>query len=1540
MRETAAILVAGGIVPHPGPGADRVSALSFVHPAVSNRTVVRLASEAIAPGVIAEMDVLGFSFVGNVEGVGYQRQRALGFPGWALVHDPARAMLALDVMRQFKVHKKRIVSKPGHAKDGFQAIADDLGGKVPHFLPSFWEEVGRGYIEAGNPAMAATAFDKARNVERQHGLAVDDGRLSDVYLEFSLAGALTVRSLQTYAKELQKLHGPKAGYERFFELCVGRTLGGVSLWSTAQKDLRSAARAAGLDPDHEDARFLRAVLGSSGFARATFELLRGYEAAIQQVATDPAMRAKLLDLWPKCATAADRAGWLSILDRAGCFEAFERPKGELPEPSGGVAAWVAKALAARPLLVSELLPLVRRFAPRLRTDGVAVDMVATGFQIPGLDVVDLLIELGVPCGAAPTNPWVMFDLRAGVGSEPRDVVSAAAHPVIGPILRRTVARVMHEPWFQEYARGKVAYTALRRDWLNRQIDRLDGTVHAADGLLTALPQVASPALWAEFPEALGRLRAWDPAASLRRSLVGGLFAELRWPALEDVIRETGRALAVHTLHPYAVLTDGRRAWVLDVDRPEARLLVHDLRLPPGSYLRGFAYAQGQLFVALVAQGFRSYWSGGLDEINTELTWSISQPRGVAVLPDGRINEGGRAYGAGDGVQIVGRPLWDGTHVWRADVKARLTAIDPVSGAPIPLAVPPFLGRAGYVDYHPASNESPLGVDGGQYGFSTRNEAGEPDIPGDYPSVRVETLSGRSVRTRSPIRAFVRLPGDETPRLCFDTTHVAEPALQGTGWQSIAPFAADDPLGATMRLLPPYLWHALRPRDEAASRILRGVSLERARVLLDAAIAAPEHADWPALVARHLPITDPVILRDVGALCKVLLLRIERHGSVCALPAAARAQPPRFAVTEEQVKPALSALLPLRYGEGDLGGAIDGLIAAFQGVEDRIPISRFATFDWPGRLGGLAFLAVCPAVPKSAREATLRLLDHIATSPLCTEARNIRRVRLAVTQDCRLILRPQKTPRLSEAWSATIDGRHYACQATWQQGTGTVDALELAKNARFGLPAGATLLATSAPGAHPSGDWLRRFVVLAQARGAIPGGSAIYEAISAGTGLTRTEAALVWAGMPYIDAFESDFLGKERREELDLKVADVKAARATLVAIPVARRLELYATAIPDDPADFWNPLDRVVPRLCVVWNEMFGRRASVPEELFAQARVDLVVQDGPAFLVALADVGSSPKFNRDLRWKMEARGPVPTEAGDGFSASSLRAAAVLVPWVNAYTPVGAALRSNLRVLREKLDERLANPDLLLPVGATYGETPNIRAFLHSIGFPEGGSLVETEGLVVASAMQSLAISVRPARLADAREILKRLPQLHEWPLPKVTDCLRLLASPGYRAILDRIASSPVPVGSWEQDPRLSAAHTVAAVQAALKLDLPAATLYLQVLSLHDPTRKNVLAWNGWKPADYARAEAVLLGRELLVGGKRPRAGRDVFLPGGWIERSKGSLPIERWKLPLFEGSADGFPLDAALPLCPIHQLFERAWARVTRDDAPRYEEAG
>jgi hypothetical protein len=79
----------------------------------------------------------------------------------------------------------------------------------------------------------------------------------------------------------------------------------------------------------------------------------------------------------------------------------------------------------------------------------------------------------------------------------------------------------------------------------------------------------------------------------------------------------------------------------------------------------------------------------------------------------------------------------------------------------------------------------------------------------------------------------------------------------------------------------------------------------------------------------------------------------------------------------------------------------------------------------------------------------------------------------------------------------------------------------------------------------------------------------------------------------------------------------------------------------------------------------------------------------------------------------------------------------------------------------------------------------------------------------------------------------------------------------------------------------------------------------------------------------------------VIEAKRARAGRGVFLPGGWMEAKSPNLPVESWKTGLYGLAVpDGGrhltgPLAKFLPLRPLPELFAAAWQRVQDGDVPR-----
>ncbi|MEU2632287.1 hypothetical protein, partial [Kitasatospora sp. NPDC007106] len=141
---------------------------------------------------------------------------------------------------------------------------------------------------------------------------------------------------------------------------------------------------------------------------------------------------------------------------------------------------------------------------------------------------------------------------------------------------------------------------------------------------------------------------------------------------------------------------------------------------------------------------------------------------------------------------------------------------------------------------------------------------------------------------------------------------------------------------------------------------------------------------------------------------------------------------------------------------------------------------------------------------------------------------------------------------------------------------------------------------------------------------------------------------------------------------------------------------------------------------------------------------------------------------------------------------------------------------------------------------------------------------------------------------------------------------------------------------WPQDPSRSVPDLVEEAAARHGLGADAAALYLMLLAMPDPTDRNTARWTGWKPARLKAARAELAATDLVVQASRTRAGRTLFLPGGWTEQRSPHLPLETWKLPLLGGGSTA--LGVLLPAEPAAELYRRAWQRLLDGDLPRFGE--
>ncbi|MFD0580426.1 hypothetical protein [Dactylosporangium darangshiense] len=292
------------------------------------------------------------------------------------------------------------------------------------------------------------------------------------------------------------------------------------------------------------------------------------------------------------------------------------------------------------------------------------------------------------------------------------------------------------------------------------------------------------------------------------------------------------------------------------------------------------------------------------------------------------------------------------------------------------------------------------------------------------------------------------------------------------------------------------------------------------------------------------------------------------------------------------------------------------------------------------------------------------------------------------------------------------------------------------------------------------------------------------------------------------------------------------------------------------------------------------------------------------------------------------------EPGAGINGDDLLVTVARgVPWLARRLGADDPMRHNLPRLLELVRRLIKSPAFELPLGGT--DETNFNKALGALGLTTkpDGERIEAGPFVANATGYWRRVSVRPARLDGLgdRRVDALLDAIDSHARPMVA--LRAVAGDQLDTWLEPAAcDSP-------HDPSRSAPDLVAQVSERHGLGADAATVYLQLLALPDPTDRNVAAWTGWKPARLKAARAELAATDLVVEAKRPRAGRSLFLPGGWLAWKAPLPPQERWKLALLIGAGeDGCELGAVVPAAPAPRLFHLAWDRIVAGDHPRFEE--
>ena len=1366
-------LKAGGLVPTSAQlgkddAVDVVVARAYHHAVLPGRTVIRLTAENVTAGDDLEMSTLGFGPGEDRGAVAQERKRPLGFPGWALVHDPANARYALDVVKEFKKHARKAKSKPGHAKDGIDAIADRLGKTVPHFLPSFYEEAGRVFIEHGAPSFAATMFGKAREAEAVHALEVDEQHRVDGFLEFALAGAVSTKSLGQYAKDLGEHHAPAVAYAHFRQLCVQRTLGGMPPWAGMPKELHRLAKAAKLDLAAEDRAFVMEIIESPALGKAAGEFWRAYQGPLTELGkASAAARGALLNLFPTGTTSGkdlDEA-WLDLLDATGATDALI---GEALAPeartSAGRAAWFDKLTAhlARDYRHSQIpdraFALLRRMAGQLIADGQPITCAGRWSQVD-LDLCELALELGVPVAPPAQHPRLDLEAWAKRAREPGhgcDPVRTAAHPTMGPVLAAAVAGEIGDEPFDTESRGKAGFLAAKRAWVGTVIDRAErgGLVGLGEAINLVTTKVKAET-FAELPELHARFAALDPAAALARSLSIGLLDELGWPALEEAVRELAPegkpALGLHGGPPAVILASATRLVAVGA---AGRLGTHDLVIPPDHELVTARFIQGQFLVALKrSHKLRGYWSSSPHDLfeSEGNVWGLGTlVTHAAVLADGAWIEGPQPLRAGDRLLPETHNLvaCDGTTSWISewkDGKHRWREVSP-TGELGRYSRPAFIEAAAEADWQlesstsyllplPGIEASPLGSSDGMVGVRVRLQGDHPHAPArrEVTSIDGRTWSG----TTSHPTCLLQLPGAALPRLVIEetawregvTATLIDPEHDVRGCK-IGPKDRRYVLGQAVPL-PPTLWHHLTVRDRAGSIRLRATSVEDARALIAGIPVLPTTPKTLATQVSHdvmvrvLPEVTHPRLRDgvlgFAMIAASQLLDRDRVAEERAPGKATAASAGSAGHTDEVLQAGLGGWIDREWGhDGRAWVQLERTAALFASEDhsDRyvhdVPISMVDWMQFAVARSALVFIATAIGTPADKRRAIADLFALIARKlPPADKLRWF-------TAEGTLEL-PGDGQGYRPRW---YRGNAYAIKKQGYQGH-QVSVLEYAPTGVFQpLPGLAIHASASAELRGAPGLGVEALPAL---EAAIAAGQTSWSPVAAArlaeaTGLTLSEATFLWAGCPNISDRSANFLPKELREQLGLKATQAAIARDGLRAVPLARR---RAAIEAPARAGLAALLDgSAVDALAEAWTDLVGKRIAIPEELIADADRELSTQLQPAAALALiAGAHEAPELTVDGTWaigkdgaviRASQREPVVGQAkvaddSPVFTAAVMDALVSYLPFVFAELPVGHPLRAQAAVAHEAALTRLANPALWLDVGQAYFDPAGLAA---------------------------------------------------------------------------------------------------------------------------------------------------------------------------------------------------------------------------------------
>ncbi|WP_339156540.1 hypothetical protein [Actinomadura luteofluorescens] len=608
----------------------------------------------------------------------------------------------------------------------------------------------------------------------------------------------------------------------------------------------------------------------------------------------------------------------------------------------------------------------------------------------------------------------------------------------------------------------------------------------------------------------------------------------------------------------------------------------------------------------------------------------------------------------------------------------------------------------------------------------------------------------------------------------------------------------------------------------------------------------------------------------------------------------------------------------------LAGALDPATAAAAQTSDACPWAPLV-----GRIGAVALRAVSPATADQHRETLLALLELWSRTPMADPAVRLRRGRVAASV----------TAARDEHGAAVAIG---GADAEWvARKNPELSFLDSAFGQGDPPALGRVVDVTDAPLGWGTADQLTRLIALVRAKGPVPWDRKAVDLLAGKTGLSRTTASVALCGFLGHPNARGGKPTPQARKTLKVTLGDLEDAWfRDLEGHTDEDRLELLADVLPQDPEELWAPggLSEVALRLAQAWQQRFGTKAVAPLDTIQAAEKVAPNITGAQLCEWLADPGAVPLLTKDLDSWLESddtpryKNQKCVPAAETLQLRNLIEAVLLgLRWSYEELPAGDPVREGAPAAYDLLLQRLAHPGLLLPAclfDVAWQELDVITDRFGTVPYRGPSELTVDyvdDGLTVASLVEHQRLAslfFRPAAYGvDART--ERLAEVVDASRDSrhAFERVRLLRGKGAEAMAHRIRSGALPEGAYEADPSASAPSLVEEVAGRLDVPPDSAALYLQLLTLADPTDRNVRKWNRWTPARLRKAADPLVARDLVVRHEHRGAGRKIFLPGPWTQ---GPPPQETWKTDL-KTAAEAEDPHTPFIWRPLPDRFTQAW---------------